>query len=156
MLHFNITSSIQIQNLRTYKNYHSLVNTKSSLGRILQGKCFAAPIVSLHLQDSFSIQWTKLFVVTVLLFFSIQSFLRNWMEFEFHVLLCCKCQNLNEVTLQLSFQTPYFSRPIERVSRKHMDGRLWYFISCIPAYTISTKHIFVVIMYTVQWLSDAR
>lgn len=87
-----------IQNLQTYKNYHLLISTKSSLGKILQGKCFAAPIISHHLNDSFSIQWTKLFVafvMTVLLFFSIQSFLRNWMEFEFHVVLCCKCQNLN-------------------------------------------------------------
>lgn len=50
MLHFNIGISIQISNPEFTDIQglpliiYLLINTKSSLGKILQGKCFATPI----------------------------------------------------------------------------------------------------------------
>jgi len=155
MLHFNIGLAYRyliIQNLQTYKNYHLLISI-NHLGKILQGKCFAASIISHHLHDSFSIQWTKLFVafvMTVLLFFSIQSFLRNWMEFEFHVVLCRKCQNLNVSHIKTDLPNTILQH-VHWGGFKKTHGckaMMFHFISCIPAFTIDIKHIPVIIMYT--------
>jgi hypothetical protein len=89
MLHFYIESSIQIsiiQNLWTYMNYHLLINTKSSLGKILRGKCFAAPIISHHLKIHFcSVDKAFCSLCSDSSFVFLQSFLRNWMEFELYV-----------------------------------------------------------------------
>lgn len=102
MLHFYIKSSIQIsiiQNLWTYMNYHLLINTKSSLGKILHRKCFAAPIISHHLKIHF--------------LFSGQSFCSLCSDSSFVFLHSVISEKLDGVWV------------VCRDMRKYMDARPW-------------------------------